>query len=52
MGDEMEGVLKDTMSAYKRRITDLKAKGELSMHEGKQPMSQFGYRYLDEVMIS
>ena len=39
MGDEMKGVLKDTMSAYKRRIADIKAKGEMSMHEGKQLMS-------------
>ena len=39
-GDEMEGVLKNTMSAYKRRIVDLKAKGEMSNHEGKQLFSR------------
>ena len=51
MGDEMEGVLKDKMSAYIRRIADLKAQGEMSMHEGKQPTSQSGYRYLAEAAI-
>ena len=38
MGDEMKGVLKDTMSAYKRCIADLRAKVEMSM----QLMSQSG----------
>ena len=47
----MEGVFKDTMSAYKRRIADLKSKGEMSIHEGKQPMSQSGYHYLAEAAL-
>ena len=48
---DLEGVFKDTMSAYKRRIADLKAKGAMSMHEGKQPMSQAGYHYLAEAAL-
>ena len=51
MGDEMEGVLKNSMSAYNRRIADLKVVGEISTHEGKQPISQSGYRYLAEATI-
>ena len=51
MGDEMEDVLKDTMSIYKRRIANLKAREEMSMHPGKQRMSQSGYLYLAEADI-
>ena len=48
---DLECVFQDTMSAYKRRIADLKSKGEMSIHEGKQPMSQFGYHYLVEAAV-
>ena len=48
---DFEGVFKDTMSAYKRRIAHLKAQGAMSMHEGKQPMSQAGYHYLAEAAL-
>ena len=43
---DLDCVFKDTMSAHKRRRADLKSKGEMSIHEGKQPMSQSGYYYL------
>ena len=48
---DLEGVFKDTMSAHKRRMADLKLKGEMSIHEGKQPMSQSGYYYLADAAL-
>ena len=36
----------------KRRIANLKAKGEMLMHEGKQPISEEGYRFLAEKALS
>ena len=39
------------MSAHKRRRADLKSKGKMSIHEGKQPMSQSGYHDLAEAAL-
>ena len=48
---DLECVFKDIMSAYKRRIADLKSKGEMSIHEEKQSMSQSGYHYFGEAAL-
>ena len=44
-------VFLNTMSAYKTRIADLRSKGEISIHEGKQPMSKSGYHYLAKAAL-
>lgn len=46
MGDDLLRVVREAMNSYKRRIALLKENGEMAMHEGKQPMSEVGYRYL------
>lgn len=45
---ETEEILKELMGAYKRRIAQLKASGEMPMQEGKLPMSHAGYHFLAE----
>ena len=40
--------LKEQLAGTKRRIADLKAKGEIPSHDGKQPISEAGYRFLAE----
>ena len=44
-------VLKSVMSSFKRRIAQLKADGEMSLFEGKQPMTEAGYRFLVEMAL-
>ncbi|KAH9112692.1 hypothetical protein AeMF1_013012 [Aphanomyces euteiches] len=44
--DDLNSVLSDYMSGYKRMIAELKEEGEMPLHEGKEPIAVDGYRYL------
>jgi hypothetical protein len=42
----------ETMAGYKRLVAELKQNGEMSMKEGKSPLSFEGYRFIAKTAIS
>lgn len=44
-------IFKETLDGFKRKVADLKMRGEMPQMEGKQPMSQRGYHYLATIAM-
>jgi hypothetical protein len=50
--DDIDDMLMETMAGYKRLVAELKQNGEMSMKEGKSPLSFEGYRFIAKTAIS
>jgi hypothetical protein len=48
----IDDMLMETMAGYKRLVAELKQNGEMSMKEGKSPLSFEGYRFIAKTAIS
>jgi len=46
--EDVDIMISDFLGGYARKIADLKQTGEMSLIEGKRPLSFAGYRYLAE----
>jgi hypothetical protein len=46
MDDKTVAMLENFFSGYERKIADLKQNGEMSLIEGKKPLSFSGFRFL------